>query len=281
VKFKLIFALFNGIVLLSFLFVFLMPLFVLGLEYTAGFWAQNWYLAIVFVAILGLLDGYFLLNWNLFQLLEKEDWLALSTLLEDRVFKRKRLADQNIRLLCNAWVVQGKPLEIQRLEAQLRAVKPALVRRHALLLGVPYLLRNETAPLVAFFEPLAADGRGGDVEWLRFNLAFGYLAGRELDKATAILKELAGQKREEVVQLLALYLLDSNSTDGDAEGRRNLDAAAAAFRSRHGQQDFAKLVDKQKENLEVIILSKFISEAADWIFQPKTVAALGRSEVTT
>jgi hypothetical protein len=251
------------------------------LEYTAGFWAQNWYLAIVFVAILGLLDGYFLLNWNLFQLLEKEDWLALSTLLEDRVFKRKRLADQNIRLLCNAWVVQGKPLEIQRLEAQLRAVKPALVRRHALLLGVPYLLRNETAPLVAFFEPLAADGRGGDVEWLRFNLAFGYLAGRELDKATAILKELAGQKREEVVQLLALYLLDSNSTDGDAEGRRNLDAAAAAFRSRHGQQDFAKLVDKQKENLEVIILSKFISEAADWIFQPKTVAALGRSEVTT
>lgn len=268
-KFKLIFALFNGIVVLSFLFVFLMPLFVLGLDYTAGFWAQNWYLIIVFAAILGLLDGYFLLNWKLFQLLEREDWAGLSALLEQKVFGKNRFGDQNLRLLCNAWVVQGKPMEILRLESHLRAVRPVLVRRHALLLGIPYLLKNENAALIAFFEPLARDGKGADGEWLSFNLAFGYLAGREADKATAILQKLALQKREEIVQLLSLYLLDSNLPESANEERARLETARSAFRGRYSALTFGKMVDKQKENLEVIILSKFITEAADWLFKPQ------------
>jgi hypothetical protein len=280
VKFKLIFALFNGIVVLSFLFVFLMPLFVLGLDYTAGFWSQNWYLILVFVAILGLLDGYFIINWKLFQLLEKEDWKGLSSLLETRIFQKKRLTDQSIRLLCNAWVVQGKPLEIMRLEAHLRARKPDLVRRHSLLLGIPYLLKNETPALIAFFEPLAADSKGSDREWVRFNLAFGYLAERQAEKAVTLLAGLAKQRKEEIVQLLSLYLLDSNTPEDNPE-RTVLDAARMAFRTRHNASEFSKLVDKQKENLEVIILSKFINEAADWMFIEAVPAAKVSDEVSS
>jgi hypothetical protein len=274
VKFKLIFILFNAIVVISFLFVFLMPLFVLGFEYTAGFWAQNWYLVLVFAGILVLLDGYFILNWRLFQLLEKEDWPALSLFLEERIFQKKRFGDQSIRLLCNAWVVQGKPLEILRLETLLRAEKPALVARHGLLLGIPYLLKNDTSQLLAFFEPLAAMPKVADQEWIRFNLAFGLLAERRAEEAVKLLDGLAGQTRETIIQLLAIYLLDSNTASGDEAGSARLAAAKQAFLGRFGRDSFNRVVDKQKENLEVIILSKFITEAADWIFAvPAPVAS--------
>ncbi len=265
-KFKLIFALFNGIVIISFLFVFLMPLFVLGFEYTAGFWSQNWYLILVFVAILALLDGYFVLNWKLFQLLEKEDWKGLAAFLEARIFGKKHFSDQNIRLLCNSWVVQGQALEIMRLEKIIRENRPGLIRRHGLLLGIPYLLKNETQAMLAFFEPLAADTKASDREWLRFNLAFGLLAERRLPEAVAILQELATQKKETIIQLLSLYLLDSQTDAASSDHAKNQFLYCADFRKRFSKSSLVKLIDRSKENLEVIILYKVIMEAVEWMF---------------
>ena len=270
-KFKLIFALFNGIILISFLFVFLMPLFILGFDYTAGFWGQNWYLILIFAAILAALDLYFVFNWRTFQLLEQEDWSGLATYLEKRLFSQQRYNDQSIRLLCNAWVVQGKPLEILRLEALIRENKPGLLPRYGLLLGIPYLMKNDPPAMVAFFTPLAGNRKTTDPHWLDFNLAFSFLANRQVAESIKILEVLAVQKKDRIVQLLALYLLDSNAaSNGNDLGRPQREAAIAEFRSRFTPASFAKLVDRYRENLQVIILSKFINEASAWIFPGQT-----------
>ena len=266
-KFKLIFALFNGIILISFLFVFLMPLFILGLENTAGFWGQNWYLVLVFAGILGVLDLYFFVNWRTFQLLEREDWSGLAAHLENRIFEKKQYSDQSIRLLCNAWVVQGKPLEILRLETLLRERKPGLVPRYGLLLGIPYLMKNEADSMVNFFAPLAANPRTSDLQWMQFNHAFGLLAKREIEASVTILEGLGQQKKERIVQLLALYLLDSNTASGaNSSANTTISTAIAEFRKQFSQATFAKYSERFRENLQVIILSKFIGEASAWIF---------------
>ena len=47
-KFKTIFILFNIVIIASFAIIFFMPLMMLGWDYTAIFWKNNWFLPIVF-----------------------------------------------------------------------------------------------------------------------------------------------------------------------------------------------------------------------------------------
>ena len=52
-KFRLLFIIFNFVILASFLLIFLMPAFVLGWEYTSVFWSTNWPVGLVFLVVLG------------------------------------------------------------------------------------------------------------------------------------------------------------------------------------------------------------------------------------
>ena len=61
-RFKIVFILFNVVIVASFLIIYLMPLAMLGMDYTREFWANNWGLPIVFVVILAILNGYFTIN---------------------------------------------------------------------------------------------------------------------------------------------------------------------------------------------------------------------------
>ncbi len=76
-KFKAIYILFNVVLVVSFLVIFLMPVFLLGSDYFSLFWTRNWVIAVVFVVTLAALNTYFLLNWGLFTRLEREDWPGL------------------------------------------------------------------------------------------------------------------------------------------------------------------------------------------------------------
>ena len=100
-KFKTIFFLFNGIILFSFLFIALMPLFVLGGEYTRIFWGENWFLALLFLIFISVLDAYFMMNWKMFSYLKKEDWPGLTAYLEKEIYEKQRLSARNIKMMIN------------------------------------------------------------------------------------------------------------------------------------------------------------------------------------
>ena len=72
-KFRLIFIVFNVVLVISFLVIYVTPLLILGWSYTRIFWANNWYLPVIFVGIIGVLNAYFASNRKLFRLLENED----------------------------------------------------------------------------------------------------------------------------------------------------------------------------------------------------------------
>jgi hypothetical protein len=59
-KFKTIYILFNAVILLSFGFIFLMPLFLLGTDYFALFLSKNWIAGVLFLLTLIIINGYFL-----------------------------------------------------------------------------------------------------------------------------------------------------------------------------------------------------------------------------
>jgi len=263
-KFKLIFGLFNVIILIAFLFVFFMPIFVIGIDPTLDFWVKNWYIAILFLVVLAGLDSYFIRNWRLFDLLEKEDWQKLSEHLHTQIYDKGATNEQNIRMLCNALVILGKSQAIKDLEQFLRNRKPMLVQKHAVLLGLPYLIDHDGQALVTFFEPMAADSKLKDIAWIKFFYVFGLMSNARMEEARPLVKELCLQTQDRVVQLVAMYLVSSTIDEGDIE----LVAARNAFKTQIKLDSCTKMIEQGKDLMHIVLLAKImLYPARDWMYE--------------
>lgn len=265
-KFKAVFILFNAVVLLSFLFVFLMPLFFLGWEYTQLFWAENWYLALIFVAILAGLNGYFVANWKLFTLLEGEQWGELAKYLETRIFEENRYRPQEVRLLIHSYVALNRPMDIAGIEEHLRERKPALLERFSLALGVPHLLSNDGEEITRYYGEMRERAPRGKRQWASWAYGFGLMLSSRTEEAKPVLRGIAENPREPLLQLLALYLLDA-FREQDDEIRDLLSVQCGELRKRMSRGRLEGRLDRSRGELHVLVVSKLIQSAVDWCYK--------------
>ncbi len=264
-KFKTLFLLFNLILLISFAFIFLMPLPVLGWEYALGFWGQNWYIALAFVAILSGLDLYFVRNWKLFSLLEREDWPGLRQLLEAELARRGRLSLSKTRIFVNACLIGQGVSRISELRASYEAQKVKIMPKVALSLGLPLVLEGKADAVETFFGPLSESKQAGaDLPWIRWCLAFARLLKQDADGAKPLLVSGVAQKQA-VLRLLSLYLLDNLKTDPEVR----------VLLERH-RPELSKMTPKEwNSHLEavkervilVLFMEKLIGDARQWLAQ--------------
>ncbi len=283
-KLKTIFILFNVIVVTTFLVVFLMPLFFLGIEFTTIFWRGNWYLVVLFVLVLAVLNTYFGLNWSLFNALEREDWRQVASVMERRIRDRGRFSDSNIRLLVNAYVVSSQPDRIRDMEQYLRERKPAILRRHALRFGIPHLLSNDGAEIERYFREFrsgelpdrSSDGSRGDTlrrlfgggapqdarYWIEWCYAFGLMLQGRVEEGRAILRLIVDTSPRGVVHGVALYLMEPNrEEDSDVEERRR------AFVDKLPSATWQKTVERERSELHVLVLSKLLLDVEKWLYR--------------
>jgi hypothetical protein len=270
-KFRTIFILFNVVILISFLFVFLLPIFLLGGASSMSFWASNWYLALLFLALLGGLNAFFLINRKTFVLVESEDWGALSAHLVALMFPKGRFLSSRVRLLVNAYLLQSDIVGIELLEAELAKKRPDLLRKNALLFGVTRLLRNKSEQAETFF---ASYLDSKDVEsrpWLRFDYCFSLVLQKRPDEALPYLEE-GTAARDPVLRLLSAYLLGSvgaaSAKDETEKARLSAKAEAARteLRARFSSAKWSKEVEKAKSEVHIVILSKLIDDAGRWLY---------------
>jgi len=268
VKFKTIFILFNAVIVFSFLIIFFMPLLMLGIEYTAVFWTKNWFLPILFLGVLALLNTYFFINRKMFTYLEKEEWGELITLLEDRIFNKHKFINQQIRVLVNAYLVQSDIESIQKLEKLLEENAERKISANALQFGIPYLLKNEPLEMEKYFKEQSGKVGGSDGLWMFWNYAFSLLLNSKKDKAREVLitleQELSKKGKEPTLLLLTLYLLNT-FPDEDREIRDIISESGNRLKKRYSSAEWEKILERSRSNIEVVILSKLVNEAADWI----------------
>lgn len=283
-KLKAVFIIFNAIVVVTFLLVFLMPLFFLGFEFTMVFWRSNWYLAVLFFLVLAILNGYFVINWPLFSALEREDWHGIAGVLEKRVHQRHRYSDQNIRLLVNASVVTGRPEKIVALEKHLREHKPDLVRRHVLRLAIPHLLSNDGDEIARYFQEFRRAGPGsgatgsrGSTEqafWIEWGYAFGLMLQGQLQEGRATLTRIVDEAPAGIVRAISLYLLVPHSgsdgvvSDGDAADGTTPDGEArrAALVAALPRDQWRKKVEREQSELHVLVLGRLLRDVEEWLY---------------
>ncbi|MBN2873709.1 MAG: hypothetical protein JXM71_01325 [Spirochaetales bacterium] len=268
-KFKTIFVLFNVILIFSFAFVFLMPFFLLGLNYSARFWLGNWPLFLFFLIILAGFNAFFAFNWRLFTLLESEDWEGLGSLLSERVFEKKRRDRRTIKLLVNTALLRGDMATVERLESVLRADRPRALRRDAVLFGAARLLKNDAVASEAFMAEFA-DGAGVDnPRWIAFYHAFARVVGGHSSEAAATLEPLMSS-REPVLAVLAAYLAGTLcAAQADPATRLRLTEGAeqkrATIAARYPEKSWAREVERAKTEIHVVILSRILDEASAWL----------------
>jgi hypothetical protein len=260
-KFKTIFIIFNIIVSFSFIFMFVLPLFILGLDYASLFWERNWPLALAFAAVLAALNAFFAMNWRVFSLLERENWPELCELLETKVMVKGRLAAHLVRLLVNTYLVRSDLESIGKLEAFVAERKPALLRRFAVLFGVPHVLKGDAADCAAYFGRF--EGRKGiaQPEWLEWDKAYALLIAKREGEASAAFGALAAKARDPVVKALSAYLYANSSRDA-----ANAEEWRASMAKRYSPAAWERELERAKTEAQAVILSKLLDDATAWLY---------------
>jgi hypothetical protein len=271
-KFKTLYILFNAVIVAAFLFIFLMPLALLGTDYFRLFAQKNWIAGLLFLVTLIIINGYFGLNWKLFRLLEREDWPALIRHLEGSIGRRGRLRKSSCRLLLNAYLITGRTEPIAALEARVRRDRPGLLAALALPFGLPYLLRGDPQAAAAYFGPLASRPGVADSGWLRWNHAFSLMQLKQPEEAARELQALLAEKPAPELRLLALYMLAACPGPGLREqaerGRKELAGKLTP-------EQWRRRLEGGGANPQITLLAPVLREAREWLFGGQ-VGAPGR-----
>ncbi len=264
-KLKAIFVILNVVLGIAFLVIFLTPVFMLGGDWSSLFWTRNWPIALVFLAALGMVDTYFVLNWSLFEGLEREDWAGVAGFLEKRIYHRGWVSPMRVRLLLNTYLVTSNTESIRALETFLRGRKPRLIGQFSLQFGIPYLLSKDPKEPEAFFRGLLSSGRVSDRDWVRWNHAFSLLQMKSAAEAKTELASLAQADRDPVLQLLSLYLLDVVAKE-DPALEKEVSTLRGNLRERTTPQELSRTIEKAGSNMEVIVLSRMLHDAVEWLY---------------
>lgn len=264
-KIKTIFVILNAVLGIAFLVIFLTPVFMLGGDWSSLFWSRNWPIALVFVVALAAVDAYFLLNWTLFEGLEREDWTSVAGFLEKKIYHRGWVSPLRVRLLLNTYLVTSNTESIRALETFLRGRRPRLIGQFSLQFGIPYLLSRDPKEPEAFFRELLSARRLSDRDWVRWNLAFSLLQMKSAGEAAEVLASLAQSARDPVLQLLSLYLLDVVAKD-DPALEEKVSELRGSLRERSTPQEMGRTIERAGGNMEVIVLSRMLHDAVEWLY---------------
>jgi hypothetical protein len=241
-----------------------MPLILLGPEYTRTFWSSSWYLPLIFLVAIALIDGYFIAHWRLLSLLEEENWQGLIDYLEEQCLRRGKLRSQFVRTLINAYFITNNVSRIEELEKKVREKKPALLRKFSLQFGIPKLLHNDPEDIVSYFREFK-EARVPQRQWIRFLYAFGLLMKRENTDGREILLQIIRETKEPILKLVSMYTVDPFKTIDD-EVLSLVEAQRSELSGRYSREALEKEMSKQRDNVVVIILSKLITDALDWLY---------------
>ncbi len=265
-KFKTIFFLFNFVILLSFLLVSLMPMAVLGMEYSRIFWKNNRLFILLFLAIISGTDFYFIRRWPFFSCLENEDWPGIFRWLEQKMFQEGKVSRGNIKLFVNAALSTARIDRVRDLGNLVKEKKPRLLGACGTILGLPYLLGNQDAlEGREFFKASMEKGAGKELLWQQWCYALLCRKGGEAEEAAKVLEDLQNKVKEPVLRLLCLHslrALGETLPGGFWEKEK-----AGFLKDFPARKTLEIRVGKLREhNLMVLLLSGFLEDALEQIY---------------
>jgi hypothetical protein len=282
-KLKFIIIIFNIIIVFFLSALAFIPAFAFGSGFAALFWRSGWPLAFILAAALVTLNAFFLINFRLYKLLEREDWPALADYLEQSVLYKGRYSPRRLRLLLNSYLVMSDTPAVIRLENKVGIARPALLEANALIFGTARILGGDPAGAADFFRLRLEKSAGKkDKPWLRWYYGFSLILAGSFDEAEGSFKALAAASADPLIAGLSAYLLSAVLLKHSANGA---ECRSVAEDSRKRVRKALKSADGWKREAEKIetdvyaaVIKKYIDEAGAWLFNGAAYAGQAKTE---
>jgi len=258
--------------------IFILPLAALGKALAVDFYRDCWYLAPLVFAVLVLVDCYFVVNYRIYVLLEKEDWPALIQELEQRVVRKGRYNGRLVKLLAASYLVISDANSVTGLEKKLGIAKPRLVNDNALIFGTARVLSKDYQGAVEFFGSRISgqmSGKSRDrAEWLRWYFGFSLLLARRFEEAADCFILLAREGRNGILAGLSSYFLEETLAPF-LPRRKELRDEAAAGRERVRKElktrsDWERELKPVKTEVYAVVLLSYIGKAENYLYQEQS-----------
>ena len=262
-KYKLIIIFFNIFMLFSFLCLFFMPIIVFGMEYLTEFWLKNWFLPLIFLAVILIINLFFVFNWSIISYTKTGNWDGLAAVLEKRIFEKKIITYSNIRLLVYSYFLLGKENKIKTLEKFIKEKKRSLYNKTFLMFCCSNLISMPNDSLQIYFEEAVNNKSLKGTDWILINYAFVLISGKEFDKALETLGKIEKVKNNPILELIKLYFLHIASHEED---QGNINLLKENFIKKVSVIKFEKKFEIEKGDIHILFLSKIINQAKEWAF---------------
>lgn len=269
-KFKTIFFLFNAIILLSILFFILMPVFLLGGDGLPLFWQNTWYFFLVFVIVLLVFDVFFLMNWKLYQLLEKENWEELYHYLRNLILVKKKLSRRNTRLYVNCCVLASKGEKIADIADILKQEKPQLHQQLSVNFAIPLLLEKDYQKAEQYYLDWKDKTLPQLRAWHLWAAGLCQMMSRKVDEAwNNFYQASQDEKASPLVALISIFLAEILPVSTKEAETEKIDQQREELAKQYYSPAlWEKQIKKEKEgNLLITLFYGKIQEAVEWLLE--------------
>ncbi len=262
-KFKTIFIIFNTIIGVSFLILFILPFIMLEINQFSIIFSTNWIILCIFLFFIIVFNTYFIRNWKLFKLIEQENWPDLTVYLEKKIFKKKLYNKSIIKILINSYIVTSDLDAITKLYEYLKNNKKKIVKSFPLEFGIPFLLLNLPEESEKYFKSMLNEQKHKN--WIKWNYAFSLMRQNKKDEPIKLFSEILYDKIDPILMLITLYMYYP-IVKNNQELYKPVQIKIEDFLNSYSPNAWQKYLENEKKNIQAIILSKIITDAGNWIY---------------
>ncbi len=254
-KLKTIVILFNVLIIAAFFGLAVVPYILLGPSFSRVFWHQNWFIPILFVLILAVLNGFFFFRRRVFIALAGERWDEVADELLRQLQRRRRVSPGDADLLAHALVVTGRTEQLSAVETALEECCPKLAQRYRPVLAVPWFLSQDGPAREEYF----ARHRSTGDPWMQWGYAFSLLLQQRHAAAAQELQALHGGSVPVLLQGVALYLR-SYYLDQETGAERH------AFAQHIPHRKWRQTLEREKTFLPIVIMTTLLQNVEAHIY---------------
>jgi len=213
---------------------------------------------------------FFLLNYRLFLLLEREDWPALAYYLEQKIFVKGKYSARNVRLLASSYLVISDFQSVLKLESKALLAKPSLVDKNVLIFGTAKVLSGSHTEAAAFFQSHLEKSRKEDKQWVRWFCGFSQLLSGAFNQAEPDFSSLAVSSDNVLITGLSAYFLHSSIEKHSLNLNKCREIAEngrkRVIKAINNAENWRKEAEKTGSEIHIAIIMKYINEAGKWLF---------------
>ncbi len=226
-KFKYLIIAFSILIVLFLLITALLPVFTQNPAYTVNLRNMVSPLLILMSVVLICFGIFFLVNYRLFLLLEREDWPALAYYLEQKIFVKNKYNSRYVRLLASSYMVISDYASVIKLENKALSVKKSVVEKNVLIFGSARVINGDYKGAADFFKTQLENGKLNkpDMEWVRWFYGFSCLLESAFDKAEQEFMSMAVSSGDALITGVSAYFLTVNLANKSLKRQDCLTAA--------------------------------------------------------